>query len=522
MRVLNPNVDQPQTQKTGRVVAISFHKFIDRLNRSGLLTTKELQALLAEAPKKSRPGDAESLAHWLVKRNHLTPFQAKAIFLGHTKGLVVGNYVILDLLGVGGMGQVYKAQHRRMKRIVALKLLSPEVAKKPKLVARFHQEVEAAAKLMHPNIVTAFDADEADGKHFLVMEYVPGRELASIVRERGRLSVDRSIRCILDAARGLEYAHRHGVVHRDVKPSNLLMMYDEDDSALGDSPHARVKILDMGLARIEAEAESLNKPSDLTRTGIVMGTVDYMSPEQAVNTHEADHRSDIYSLGITLHFLVTGSVPYKGRTVIEQVLAHREAEIPSMKADRNEVPSALDAIFQKMVAKQPGDRYQSMSEVVRDLEAVLSSDESDTDLPIVLPEDEDDALTSFLESMSGSAAAKQQAAAAVITPSSSQGAEIDTIVASDRSTTVGTASRFRQRKSRPIPWGPIVLHLTWSLALLGGAIWMLLSSRDKEEQPHEDVAEQAATTTVVETDEDGQPDDDDSAKSDTPSTPVEP
>lgn len=334
-------------------MSLSLEQFVQQLTDSSLIVADELAAFLRDNPA----ADAEQFARALVKRKVLTAYQAQQAYAGKAKSLVLGNYVILDKLGQGGMGMVLKAQHRRMKRTVALKILSPNLTKTKEIVARFHREVQAAARLEHPNIVAAHDADEANGTHFLVLQYVDGEDLSKIVKTRGPLSVEQAVACILQAARGLEYAHKRGIIHRDIKPANLLMDAD-----------GLVKILDMGLARIEGDA---GVQAELTQTGAVMGTVDYMAPEQARNTKTADARSDIYSLGISLWYLLVARPAYNGQTLTERLLAHQSDPIPSLCAARNDVPAQLDAVFQKMVAKRGIDRYQTMTEVITALEDAL-------------------------------------------------------------------------------------------------------------------------------------------------------
>jgi serine/threonine protein kinase len=340
-------------------MAITPKQFWDALSNSGLLSEAEmatLQPASAEAP------DGAIIAAELVNQHKLTPYQASVLSQGQAGGLVFGEYTVLEKLGEGGMGVVYKAQHRRLKRIVAVKVLNPALTKDEHLLKRFHREVEAAARLNHANIVAAVDANEQDGVHYLVMEFVDGPDLARLVKERGPLPVPRAVDYIVQAAGGLAHAHAKGLVHRDIKPSNLLL--DGDGT---------VKILDMGLVRFtdaQATGSARTAAEGLTHTGHIMGTFEFMAPEQAVDTRRADERSDIYSLGCTLYYLLNGEAPYAGDTSMQKLLAHRDDPIPSLRAARPEVPLALNVIFQRMLAKRPEDRYASMIEVRRALKAI--------------------------------------------------------------------------------------------------------------------------------------------------------
>ncbi len=310
-------------------------------------------------PPKATPKDGEELLRELYKQNLLTKFQAQQFAQGRDKALILGNYLLIDKIGAGGMGQVFKAEHRRMKRLVAIKMLPKAMLQDAAAAARFQREVEAAAKLEHPNIVHANDADESNGVHFLVMQYVEGSDLSALVKKGGPLSVAKAVNYITQAARGLEFAHKKGVIHRDIKPANLLL--DNEGT---------VKILDMGLARISGGDGNAATQAELTGTGAVMGTVDYMSPEQALDTKHADARADVYSLGCSLFFLLTGKPTYEGDTLMAKLLGHREKAIPSLGTG---LPEQVQAVFEKMVAKHVEDRYQTMSEVIADLERCNSS-----------------------------------------------------------------------------------------------------------------------------------------------------
>ncbi len=283
--------------------------------------------------------------------------------LGTLQGRTLGRYVLLERIGQGGMGEVYKARDDRMGRVVAVKVLSHGAIISDETVARFRREVRAAAQLSHPNIVTAYDADEADGIHFLVMEYVDGTDLASMVKDRGPLPVAQAVDYLLQAAAALQYAHDQGIIHRDVKPGNLLV--DRKNT---------LKVLDMGLARFDPQTAATASLADgLTVAGQIMGSLDYLAPEQAVDPNTADRQADVYSLGCTLFYLLTGRPIYHGETVLKAVVAHREQSIPRLGQLRKDVPEAVESVFRKMVAKQPAERPATMNDVIDALRACRPS-----------------------------------------------------------------------------------------------------------------------------------------------------
>ena len=274
---------------------------IESLRQGHLLEPEQLEEILSTfGPKASEP---RALLGELVRRGWLTPFQVNQVSQGKAADLVLGQYVLLERLGEGGMGQVFKARHRLMKRVVALKIIRPDRVQDPAALRRFRQEIQAAARLTHPNIVLAHDADEVDGKHFLTMEYVEGTDLGKLVKQQGPLPVALACDCIRQAALGLQHAHEQGMVHRDIKPSNLLLARPQGSQAGG-----VVKLMDLGLARLRSD-----DTKEMTQTGAVMGTADYIAPEQAADASRADVRADIYGLGCTLYFLLAGQPPFPGR-----------------------------------------------------------------------------------------------------------------------------------------------------------------------------------------------------------------
>jgi WD40 repeat protein len=277
-------------------------------------------------------------------------------------------YRVVRLVGAGGMGAVYQAEHRVMQRLVALKVINRAYTVNAATLERFRREVRAAARLSHPNIVTTHDAEDAGETHFLVMEFVEGVSLDRLVKDHGPLSVAEACTCIRQAALGLQHAHERGMVHRDIKPQNLIRC-----------ANGTVKVLDFGLALLTAE-----RGGKLTETNVIMGTPEYMAPEQAEDPRNADVRADVYSLGCTLWFLLTGSVPYPAETPLFAILAHREEPVPSLLQVRPDAPVGLADVLTRMLAKRPADRYAAPGEVATALEPFANPPPPEKSEPMVL------------------------------------------------------------------------------------------------------------------------------------------
>ena len=353
---------------------VSVEKLIDLLKRSGLVeNADQISKALAALKNESgglMPGDPKTVTNFLIEKKLITQWQSEKLLEGRYKGFFLGKYKLLGHLGTGGMSSVYLADHVLMQRRVAIKVLPKGRVEESSYLARFKKEAQAAARLDHRNIVRAYDIDEDKGTHYLVMEFVDGTDLQKLVKENGPIDYELAARYIAQAAEGLQHAHDAGLVHRDIKPANLLV-----DGA------GTVKILDMGLARLDDgddEKASLTVMHDEN----VLGTADYLSPEQAVNSHLVDGRADIYSLGCTLYFILTGHPPFPEGTLPQRILAHQNSEPKSIRLDRGDVPEELLAICERMMEKNENDRQQRALEVAQQLVAWLKSygyeyDESD-------------------------------------------------------------------------------------------------------------------------------------------------
>jgi serine/threonine protein kinase len=298
----------------------------------------------------------EQMAGLLVQDGLLTHFQAEQLLQGRWRRFLLGRYKVLDQLGSGGMGQVYLCADRQLGRRVAIKVLPFAKARQPSNLERFQREARAAAILNHPNIVRAYEVCQDDDLHYLVLEYVEGACLKEIVARQGPLSFLRAVQYMRQAASGLQHAYQNGLVHRDIKPANLLI----DISGT-------LKILDLGLARFfQDETDDVS----IKHNESVLGTVDYLAPEQAVNSHNVDVRADIYSLGCTFYYCLTGQPPFAEGTPAQKVIWHQSRRPRSIKAVRPDVPEGLLAIIGKAMAKDPADRYQTPAELIRELDAL--------------------------------------------------------------------------------------------------------------------------------------------------------
>ncbi|OWK45318.1 response regulator [Fimbriiglobus ruber] len=289
----------------------------------------------------------------------------------------LSGYQILGELGRGGMGVVYKALHERMNRMVAIKVIDRKHWSNPEATRRFYREVQAAAQLSHPNIVLAYDAGEYDDSHYFVMEYVEGVDLATLVKQRGPLSVEEACHCVRQIARGLQHAHEQGLVHRDIKPTNLLATWSPaplPPGARRNGPRtecgppesvgrATVKVLDMGLALLHQPSELTPAAAVQTQNNRVVGTADYMAPEQWMNAHKVDIRADLYSLGCTFYYLLAGEVPFPSAESMEKMLKHHLDEPAPLATFRRDVPPHVADVIGKLMAKKPEHRFQTPNDV---------------------------------------------------------------------------------------------------------------------------------------------------------------
>ncbi len=330
------------------MATLSVDKFAEIVRKSGLVAEEQFNSVL-EAMSREDAADSDKVAERLVSSKLVTPWQAGKLKEGKHKGFVLGKYRLLGLLGTGGMSSVYLAEHILMQRRVAIKVLPQSRVDDSSYLARFRREAQAVAALDHKNIVRAYDIDNDGKNHFIVMEYVEGRDLQATVKSDGPLDYDIAAEYIRQAAEGLQHAHDSNLIHRDVKPANLLL----DNRGM-------VKILDMGLARFTDEANS-----SLTRIHDenVLGTADYLAPEQAKDSHTSDRRADIYSLGCTLYYLLTGHPPFREGTLAQRILKHQTEPPPSIYEDRPDAPPDLVDVCMRMMVKQPGTRYQTAGEV---------------------------------------------------------------------------------------------------------------------------------------------------------------
>ncbi len=361
------------------MIELTVKQYAKVVAKSKLIPQDQLERVLQRCAEQTGPDstDWRPLARMLIRESLLTEWQHKKLVKGKYKGFFLGKYKLLSLLGTGGMSRVFLAEHTVMLRRVALKILPEHLVKDQKALDRFYRESQAIAAVDHRNIVRAYDVDNEGDIHYLVMEYVDGPDLAKLVEKEGQLDYLRAADYIHQAAEGLSHAHSKDMIHRDIKPANLLITSEDV-----------VKILDMGLAQFGLAGDGPSSVGDAT----VLGTTDYMSPEQALGSKETDPRSDIYSLGCTLYFLLTAQVPFPDCTMAEVLLKHQMEYPTAITAFRDDVPADLIDICWQMMAKSRDDRYSSAALLAEELGQWLSNYQawqSDPELFAQRPPDEE-------------------------------------------------------------------------------------------------------------------------------------
>jgi eukaryotic-like serine/threonine-protein kinase len=351
---------------------VSCGSLIDELRRLHLLDETKLKALFAEAG--GRFADVRRVAKLLIQRGWFSVYQMNQLLAGHGKDLILGPYLIIDRLGKGGQSEVYKAKHTQHAWIVALKVVRSAQLATSAATQQYLQEMTAMSELDHPNIVQFLDVDKVDGVYYCAMEFVEGNDLGKLVQLEGRLSPAEAAEYARQTALGLQHAHEHNIIHRDVKPVNLYLTLKEDrqctatnlvDRHLVGSRVPLIKILDWGIASIQQPGSGCKLPASST-TPVetldghkIVGTPDYMSPEQALNPASVDIRADIYSLGCSLYYLLSGQPPFGGKTLLQKVMEHQTEAARPLPEVIPEISRGLDSVVQRMIAKKREDRFQT-------------------------------------------------------------------------------------------------------------------------------------------------------------------
>lgn len=332
--------------------------FLELVRQSGLIESERLDAYLEQRLAVGvLPSEPKELAPVLIREGLLTRFQAHELLQGKFRGFTFGNkYKVLERLGCGRNSNVFLCEQLSMRRKVVLKILPLAKAENPVALARFDREARAAGALQHPNIVHTYDNGQEKDLHFIVMEYVDGSSLEEIVQKHGPMAIDRAADYMRQTATGLQHIHQTGLIHRDIKPANLLL-----------DRQGVVKILDLGLARFFHDHKDVLTQQYDPRS--ILGTADYLSPEQAFHGHGVDTRTDVYSLGATFYFLLAGRPPFPGKAVAQKLLHHLTKEPVPLRTLRPEVPKGLAAVVEQMMAKDREQRYQDAAAVVAALTA---------------------------------------------------------------------------------------------------------------------------------------------------------
>jgi eukaryotic-like serine/threonine-protein kinase len=345
--------------------------FLRTVLRSGLMERSKLEAAVRAVPQVTRD-DPDALAEYLIKAGRLSRFQANKLLRGTSSGLVLGSYQILAPLGKGGMGRVFLARDHRNGELLALKVLPPRRAREEeRLRVRFQREMEMSQRVAHPHLALTYEAGVCQGVYYLAMEFIPGKSLYRLVSDDGPLPVPRAAALFAEAAAALQHAHEQGLIHRDLKPSNIMV-----------TPNNHAKVLDLGLALMQGE--TVEDRTVVGGQGYVVGSMDYIAPEQTEDAAKVDNRADVYGLGCTLYFALTGRPPFPGGTSIEKIIKHRtQAAAPLNRVDPN-VPAGFAGLVGRMMAKRPGERPPSAAAV---REALLAWCSRQPALPLDRPED---------------------------------------------------------------------------------------------------------------------------------------